>query len=123
MCGKALSLSPSLFAITRTPLTESEKNQIVEACDMAIDLHKYKAIIFEYVESRMTFIAPNISMIVGATTAAKILGAAGGLVKLSKIPACNLILLGSQKKTLSGFVSSHYTHPPLCLFALYSCSF
>lgn len=78
--------------------------QIDEACDMAVDLNGYKAIIFEYVESRMTFIAPNISMIVGAATAAKVLGAAGGLVKLSKIPACNLILLGSQKKTLSGFV-------------------
>lgn len=75
---------------------------------MAIDLNGYKAIIFEYVESRMTFIAPNISMIVGASTAAKIMGAAGGLVKLSKMPACNLILLGSQKKTLSGFVVTLY---------------
>lgn len=81
-----------------------EKKQIDEACDMAIDLNNYKATIFDYVESRMTFIAPNLSMIVGASTAAKILGAAGGLIKLSKIPACNVILLGSQKKTLAGYV-------------------
>lgn len=93
-----------LLVLNRTMLTDTEKMQIDEACDMAVDLNGYKAIIFEYVESRMTFIAPNISMIVGAATAAKILGAAGGLIKLSKIPACNLILLGSQKKTLSGFV-------------------
>lgn len=69
---------------------------------MAIDLTNYKTTIFEYVESRMTFIAPNLSMIVGAATAAKIVGVAGGLTKLSKIPACNVTLLGSQKKTLAG---------------------
>lgn len=39
---------------------------------------------------------------IGASTAAKILGIAGGLSKLSKMPACNLLVLGSQKKTLSG---------------------
>lgn len=71
---------------------------------MAIDLNNFKLKIYEYVESRMTFIAPNLSMIIGASTAAKILGIAGGLTKLSKMPACNLLVLGSQKKTLSGWV-------------------
>lgn len=70
---------------------------------MAIELNNYKSKIYEYVESRMTFIAPNLSMIVGASTAAKLLGIAGGLTKLSKMPACNVQVLGSQKKTLSGF--------------------
>ena len=40
----------------------------------AVDLMKYKGEIFSYVESRMSFIAPNISIIVGASTAAKIMG-------------------------------------------------
>lgn len=69
---------------------------------MAIDLNNFKLKIYEYVESRMTFIAPNLSMIIGASTAAKMLGIAGGLTKLSKMPACNVLVLGSQKKTLSG---------------------
>ena len=30
-------------------------------------------------------------------------GVAGGLTNLSKMAACNVLLLGSQKKTLSGF--------------------
>lgn len=42
-------------------------------------------------------------LIKGASTAAKILGVAGGLSKLSKMPACNVLPLGQQKKTLSGF--------------------
>ncbi|XP_055382548.1 U4/U6 small nuclear ribonucleoprotein Prp31 [Condylostylus longicornis] len=86
-----------------TFLAPEELQQINEACDMAIDLNNFKMKIFEYVESRMSYIAPNLSMIIGASIAAKILGIAGGLVKLSKIPACNILVLGAQKKTLSGF--------------------
>ncbi|KAI8435210.1 hypothetical protein MSG28_003567, partial [Choristoneura fumiferana] len=84
-------------------LTESELEEIFEACDMASDLNNFKSSIYDYVESRMTFIAPNITAILGASTAAKILGVAGGLSKLSKMPACNVLPLGQQKKTLSGF--------------------
>lgn len=84
-------------------LTEKELNQITEACDMAIELNNFKVEIYDYVESRMTFIAPNLSAIVGASTAAKLVGLAGGLTKLSKMPSCNLLILGAQKKTLSGF--------------------
>ena len=32
-----------------------------------------------------------------------LVGIAGGLTNLSKMPACNVLILGSQKKTLSGF--------------------
>lgn len=84
-------------------LTEKELEDIQEACEMAAELNSFKTRIYEYVESRMTFIAPNLSAIVGASTAAKVMGVAGGLTKLSKMPACNLLILGSQNKTLSGF--------------------
>ncbi|KAL4703445.1 hypothetical protein ACJJTC_010765 [Scirpophaga incertulas] len=84
-------------------LTEHELSEIVEACDMAAEINNFKSNIYEYVESRMTFIAPNITAIVGASTAAKILGVAGGLTKLSRMPACNVLTIGQQKKTLSGF--------------------
>ncbi|KAL3286526.1 hypothetical protein HHI36_001031 [Cryptolaemus montrouzieri] len=86
-----------------TLLTDFEKKQIDEACDMAVELNNIKLKIYEYVESRMAFIAPNLSIILGASIAAKIMGIAGGLTKLSKVPACNVQLLGQQKKTLSGF--------------------
>lgn len=84
-------------------LTPDELEVIMEACEMALELNKFKLRIYEYVESRMSFIAPNISMIVGASTAAKLMGVAGGLTNLSKMPACNILVLGAQKKTLSGF--------------------
>ena len=43
-----------------------------------------------YVSSRMNMLAPNLSAIVGTTTAAKLLGVAGGLAGLAKMPACNV---------------------------------
>jgi len=51
----------------------------------------------------MTLIAPNICRILGSATAAMIVSQAGGLGPLSKQPACNVLVLGKQKKTLAGF--------------------
>jgi len=58
----------------RQLLNDNELFEVREACDMAIDLNKLKLKVYEYVESRMTYIAPNLSVIVGASTAAKIMG-------------------------------------------------
>jgi U4/U6 small nuclear ribonucleoprotein PRP31 len=55
--------------------------------------------IFMYVSSRMNVLAPNLSAIVGTTTAAKLLGVAGGLSALAKIPACN-VHVSSQPRSL-----------------------
>ncbi|KAG5884660.1 hypothetical protein JTB14_005404 [Gonioctena quinquepunctata] len=101
-----------------TLLSKFEKEQINEGCDMALELNSSKLRIYEYVESRMAFIAPNISVILGASIAAKIMGVAGGLTRLSKIPACNVLLLGQQKKSLSGFAQS--TQLPHTGFVYYS---
>ena len=38
----------------------------------------------------MNVLAPNLSAIVGTTTAAKLLGVAGGLAGLAKMPSCNV---------------------------------
>ena len=43
-----------------------------------------------YVSSRMNVLAPNLSAIVGTTTAAKLLGVAGGLGGVAKMPASNV---------------------------------
>ena len=47
---------------------------VFKHCLQTIDLTKHKERIRKYVESRMTFIAPNLSIIVGASTAAKLMG-------------------------------------------------
>ena len=96
-------VSVSASTTQGSKLDQEEIDLVLEACQMATDLTDAKIKIFQYVESRMSFIAPNLSVIVGASTAAKLMGAAGGLTVISKMPACNVLLVGAQKKTLSGF--------------------
>ena len=55
-------------------LSDPELEAVIEACDMAIELVDFKTKILTYVESRMSYIAPNLSLIVGASVAAKLMG-------------------------------------------------
>ncbi|XP_071541465.1 U4/U6 small nuclear ribonucleoprotein Prp31 [Panulirus ornatus] len=89
-----------------TLLTDQELGAIEDACKMAQDLNAFKIRILEYVESRMSFIAPNLSCIVGASVAAKLMGVAGGLTSLAKMPASNVLLIGKQKKTMIGMAQT-----------------
>ncbi|KAL7647102.1 UNVERIFIED_CONTAM: hypothetical protein RMT77_002360 [Armadillidium vulgare] len=89
-----------------TLLTRAELEAIEEACNMAHEINAFKIKIFEYVESRMNFIAPNLSAVVGASTAAKLMGAAGGLTNLAKMPSDNVMLIGKQKRTQIGLSQS-----------------
>lgn len=49
-------------------------NRAKDACVMAIELFEMRKTIMDYVESRMSFISPNVSILVGASTAAKLMG-------------------------------------------------
>lgn len=55
-------------------MDNAELDRVMEACDTALELERYKSKIYSYVESRMTFIAPNLSVLVGAPIAAKLMG-------------------------------------------------
>ena len=46
--------------------------------------------ILNFVESRMSVIAPNVSVLCGSRIASRLVGMAGGLEVLAKIPACNI---------------------------------
>lgn len=46
--------------------------------------------IIRFVEGRMQGIAPNLSAAVGSEVAARLMGVAGGLLALSRMPACNV---------------------------------
>ena len=73
---------------------------------MALALSDAKTKIFDYVESRMYFLAPNVTHICGPATAAKLMGAAGGLVAMSRMPASNLMLVGKEERAAGGMSSA-----------------
>ncbi|KAJ3314623.1 AP-1 complex subunit mu-1 [Blyttiomyces sp. JEL0837] len=106
---KAILPPATVMIVTVTATTTNGKplelkvlNAIFEACDVMLTLESTRRIMLEYVESRMNLLAPNLTAILGSTTAAKILAVAGGLTALSKIPACNLQVLGKGGKMDNG---------------------
>ncbi|KAJ7499075.1 hypothetical protein FB451DRAFT_1073106 [Mycena latifolia] len=101
----AIIMSVVVTATTTSgkPLTDAEWSAVQRACDLADRLEEARKKIFMYVSSRMNVLAPNLSAIVGTTTAAKLLGVAGGLGALAKMPSCNVHLLGAQRKITAGF--------------------
>lgn len=101
----AVIMSVLITATTSSgkPLTEAQWKAVEKACGLADRLEDVRKRIFMYVSSRMNVLAPNLSAIVGTTTAAKLLGVAGGLNALAKMPSCNVHLLGAQKKIALGF--------------------
>lgn len=98
----------SLTATTTSgkPLPEEDLVKTIDACDRALSLDAAKEKVLDFVESRLGYIAPNLSAIVGTAVAAKLMGTAGGLSALAKMPACNVQLLGAKKKNLAGFSSA-----------------
>ncbi|KAM0745807.1 Nop domain-containing protein [Meredithblackwellia eburnea MCA 4105] len=108
--------SGTIMAVTVTAatskgeqLSEREWSTVEAAVEMMFVLEDAKRQILEYVESRISLLAPNISAIVGTQTATKILGIAGGLAGLNRIPASNIYLLGATKKANTGFSTASHS--------------
>lgn len=75
LCSNSSSCNCISFIIfCYRQLLSKKKEATYEACDMAVKLNICKSKIFEYVESWMAFIAPNLSTIVEASMAVKIMG-------------------------------------------------
>ncbi|GAA6009005.1 hypothetical protein JCM11491_005709 [Sporobolomyces phaffii] len=102
-------------------LDEKEWIQVTEACEMMFGLDGAKKKILEYVESRISLLAPNISAIVGTQTATKILGIAGGLQGLNRIPHSNIYVLGAVKRANTGFSTASYSVDRLHTGFIYHC--
>lgn len=84
-------------------LSESDLALVVRGCEEVLQLQQDKNFLLAFVESRMTSLAPNICALIGARLAALLVGLAGGVVALSKIPACNIEVMGQEKRHLAGF--------------------
>jgi U4/U6 small nuclear ribonucleoprotein PRP31 len=84
-------------------LSERDLSECMRACEEALSLDADKTTILGFVESKMNKIAPNITNLIGSRVAAQLIGLAGGLDALTRIPACNIQVIGQEKKHLSGF--------------------
>ncbi|WFD22002.1 U4/U6-U5 snRNP complex subunit prp31 [Malassezia equina] len=105
--GTIVVISMTASTTTGRPLPTNEWHRIQEACDNVQQLEEARHRILSYVESRMSLLAPNLSALIGTRIAAKLLGVAGGLAAFTKIPSCNVHLLGASQKMSTGLSSAH----------------
>jgi len=96
---------PNVMMLTITAASTSGKtlsnfdsNTVLKGCDIIIRLNADKTSILFLIEQKMNTIAPNLSGLLGTPIAANLITAAGGLVNLSKMPGCNIQILGTTKK-------------------------
>jgi RNA processing factor Prp31 len=72
-----------------------------------IDLSEYRAQLFDYLKSRMTAIAPNLTVLVGELVGARLIAHAGSLVNLAKHPASTVQILGAEKALFRALKTKH----------------
>ncbi|KAL1604558.1 U4/U6-U5 snRNP complex subunit prp31 [Nothophoma quercina] len=110
---KSILDAPSLMVITveatrasGRELQDVELAAVMTACKLLLNLDMAKHILTEYVQSRMSVFAPNLTELIGSLTAAQLINYAGGLAGLAKTPACNIAPLGSNKASGLGLATN-----------------
>jgi U4/U6 small nuclear ribonucleoprotein PRP31 len=92
------------------PLKKDVLADLLRLCDEVISLVNNKTKILSFIENKISTIAPNLTALLGPNVAAKLVTAAGGLQELSKIPACNVLVLGAQRVNTEGFSTAGKLH-------------
>jgi len=80
-----------------TDVSAEDMENIAELCGQVIDLSAYREQLWDYLRSRMTAIAPNLSTLVGELVGARLIAHTGSLITLAKYPASTIQILGAEK--------------------------
>lgn len=89
------------------PFTTEEWKLTREMAVILVGMEKVRKSVLKFIESRMEKLAPNVTALVGVEVASKLVGAAGGIIQLSRIPAGNIQVIGSGgRKHLAGLSSA-----------------
>ncbi len=92
-----------------TEIAQEDLENIESLCRNALDLHEYRAQLFEYLKNRMMAIAPNLTILVGELVGARLISHAGSLLNLAKHPASTVQILGAEKALFRALKTKHNT--------------
>lgn len=95
-----LSITVAFSATRGTTLSQTSFEKVKEACNQIVFLDIQRQSLIRFLETRMHLIAPNTMALVGPQICAKLIASAGGIKELSRTPAGNIQVLGSQRKSL-----------------------
>lgn len=95
--NQIITISVAGSTTSGRPLTQGELDEVDRTATYMEDLLVVQKELVSFVETSMSSLCPSICEVIGPTTAAKLLGLAGGLQELTKIPSCNLQVMGQVK--------------------------
>lgn len=99
-------LQVSLSSSAGILLTKDELEDVMDGITAWENLQKHREELIQFMESRMSFLAPNLSYLLGTRVASQLIGIVGGLNLLSLIPACNIQVIGQKRRTTGGLAAT-----------------
>mmetsp|Transcript_1520 Transcript_1520/g.2868 ORF Transcript_1520/g.2868 Transcript_1520/m.2868 type:complete len:504 (-) Transcript_1520:55-1566(-) len=94
---KAKEVLDAAKASMGTDISELDMANIESFADRVIALAQYRKQLFDYLQSRMNQVAPNLSTLIGELVGARLISHAGSLTNLAKYPASTVQILGAEK--------------------------
>ena len=83
--------------------SEKKSSEIKEKYSKILDLFQKKTILLNFISNNMQYLAPNLTLLLGAEISAKLVTEAGGLNELAKTPSGNILNMGRHELNLEGF--------------------
>lgn len=80
-----------------TEISNDDIINIQHLCDQVIEISQYRTQLYDYLNARMTAMAPNLTVLVGELVGARLISHAGSLINLAKHPASTVQILGAEK--------------------------
>jgi U4/U6 small nuclear ribonucleoprotein PRP31 len=109
LLDKQLSIPVSVAFSKRIDRINNSKDSLgigERVASAIMTLEENKGNILEYITTRTERIAPNVFHLIGGKLTAVLLSRTGGIKELAMTPACNIQLIGEEKKNLMG-LSKH----------------
>ena len=83
--------------------SEEKSLEIKKEYSKILDLFQKKTILLNFISNNMKYLAPNLTLLLGAEIAAKLVTEAGGLNELARTPSGNILNMGRHELNLEGF--------------------
>lgn len=91
-------------------LTNTDIEQIQNLCKQILGLYSLRQALQSYADLTVKEVAPNVQALVDSLLAARLIASAGGLIKLAKMPASTIQVLGAEKALFRALKTG--TRPP-----------
>lgn len=92
-----------------TEITSDDLDNIQALAEQVASFTEYRAQLSQYLSSRMSAIAPNLTALVGDLVGARLIAHAGSLINLAKSPASTIQILGAEKALFRALKTKHDT--------------